>query len=256
LGAGLNARSDRPHHLGICGSENQVLHALLAGDRAVIDAHAERVELTRGETLFTPTETLRWAYFPNVGTVVSLYLLLGDGRMVEAATTGCEGVLGSIVSCGTLPAFGSAAVQISGHALRVPIRVVEDLKDRSPSFRRLFDRHAYFLLAQALQSVACNTFHHLEARLCRWLLTTQDRVGKAEIPLTQEALADMLGVQRTTVSTMGRGLQDRGLLYFRRGFVEIVDREAVERASCECYDTLERYRLTIMTRGPKPAGTT
>ncbi len=215
-------------------------------DRALLDEHAEHCTLARGDTLFGPGEAVEFTYFPDVGTVLALCLLLEDGRTVEAATIGCEGMIGGVVSCGTQPAFASAIVQIAGTATRLPVRFVELLKDRSTTARRLFDRYADFLLSQALQSVGCNTFHPIDARLCRWLLTTQDRIGRSEIPLTQEALAQMLGAQRTTISAIGRYLQEQGLLRFRRGTVEIVDRKAVEAAACECYETLERQRIATL----------
>ena len=255
LGVATTARLAASAHRTICGSENGILSSLATEDRAHIGSNGTMVELARGDVLFAPGHPVSATHFPSVGTVISLCLLLADGRTVEAATIGCEGVIGGVVSCGTRPAFASAIVQIGGPALRVPIRVLEELKDRSPSFRRAFDRHADFLLAQTLQSVACNTFHSLEARLCRWLLTTQDRIGSDEIALTQEALADMLGVQRTTVSAMARGLQDRGLVQFRRGHVRIIDRTSVEHASCECYAAVEQHRRSSRRDG-RAASTT
>lgn len=239
---GSTARPVGAPHRTICGDENGILSSLRPEDRGFVERNGELVALERGTVLFAPGLAVPWTHFPSVGTVIALCLLLADGRTVEAATIGCEGVIGGVVSCGTRPAFASAIVQIGGPALRVPVRVLEDLKDRSPAFRRTFDRHADFLLAQTLQSVACNTFHSIEARLCRWLLTTEDRIGTDEIALTQEALADMLGVQRTTVSSIARCLQDRGLVSFRRGHVRIMDRAGVEHASCECYATVERHR--------------
>ena len=239
---GSTARLVGAPHQTICGNENGVLSSLRTEDRELVERDGELVTLERGEVLFAPGLAVPWTHFPSVGTVIALCLLLADGRTVEAATIGCEGVIGGVASCGTRPAFASAIVQIGGPALRVPVRLLEDLKDRSPAFRRAFDCHADFLLVQTLQSVACNTFHSLEARLCRWLLTTQDRIGADEIALTQEALADMLGVQRTTVSSIARCLQNRGLVNFRRGHVRILNRAAVELASCECYATVERYR--------------
>jgi len=243
------ARVSGEARLGICGAENAVLAALPPRDRLVVAEHSELVELNRGEALFGPGEAVKFTYFPNVGTVLSLCLLLVDGRTVEAATIGCEGMIGGVVSCGTQPAFASAVVQISGAATRLPIRYVEMLKDKSPETRRLFERYADFLLSQALQSVGCNTFHPIDARLCRWLLTTQDRIGRSEIPLTQEALAQMLGVQRTTISAIGKYLQEHGVLRFRRGSVEIVDRKAVEDVACECYTAVERQRIATLV-GP------
>lgn len=231
--------------IGICGTENQLLAALRSEDRAILDSHSETVPVNRGMLLAGPNDKVEAAYFPMVGTVVSLSTSLDDGRTVEAATVGCEGVIGGIVSCGTRYSFASAVVQISGATTRVPVRVLENLKDSSPQFRRLLERYSDFLFSQALQSVACNAFHSLEQRLCRWLLTTQDRVGTDAIPLTQEALADMIGVQRTSISTVSRNLRARGLLRYRHGSVDILNREGLHAASCGCYDEVEKCRRNV-----------
>jgi CRP-like cAMP-binding protein len=243
--AGQSTRRDEPPAKGICGAENRILAGLGKADRAVIDAHIESVDLKRGDIVIHAGEQVQWAYFPNIGTVLSLCTVLEDGRTVEAATVGCEGVIGGVVSCGTRPAFANALVQIAGNSSRVPVRIIENLKDTSPGFRRLFDRYADFLFAQSLQSVACTAFHSLEQRLCRWLLTTQDRVGTEHLPLTQEALAEMIGVQRTTVSTVSRQLRERGLVSFRHGQIEIMDRSGLERAACTCYEDVERFRKAV-----------
>jgi len=231
--------------ISICGAENQLLAALNPQDRAVVDGHSEIASVRRGDNLASPSDKAVMAYFPQVGTVVSLSRSLEDGRVVEAATVGCEGVIGGVVSCGTRYSFATAVVQISGSTTRVPVRVLEQLKDTSPSFRRLFDKYADFLFSQAMQSVACNAFHSLEQRLCRWLLTTQDRVGTSAIPLTQEALADMIGVQRTSISSMGRNLRERGLLRYRYGMLELLDRNGLHSAACACYDEVEDYRRSV-----------
>jgi DNA-binding transcriptional regulator YhcF (GntR family) len=112
--------------------------------------------------------------------------------------------------------------------------------------RDLFCRYSDALLSQVMQSVACNAFHPLEARCCRWLLTAQDRAGGDDIPLTQEYLAEMLGVQRTTVSAVARALQEQGLIGYRRGTIRLLDREAVEARSCECYGAVERHFRQVL----------
>jgi DNA-binding transcriptional regulator YhcF (GntR family) len=112
--------------------------------------------------------------------------------------------------------------------------------------RDLFFRYADALLAQVMQSVACNAFHPLDARCCRWLLTAHDRAGGDDIPLTQEYLAEMLGVQRTTVSAVARALQDQGLIAYRRGNIRILQREAVEARACECYEAVERHFREVL----------
>ena len=158
-----------------------------------------------------------------------------------AATIGREGAVGGIVSAGHKPAFAQAEVVLPGPALCLDIGRLEDAKERSPALRDLFARYADALLAQMMQTVACNALHPLNARCCRWLLTTQDRVNSADIPLTQEALAEMLGVQRTTVSTVVGALRDRGLIRYGRGQVTILDRPRLEAAACECYRAVKSH---------------
>jgi CRP-like cAMP-binding protein len=220
---------------------NRLLLALGRKDRALIEPHLALRLVGRGQVLFEPGEDIETTYFPCRGTMGSLLVVSADGREVEAATIGCEGAIGGIVSAGHKPAFGRAVIQIGGPAFCVPTARLEEVKLRSPVFHDLFSRYADVLLAQMMQSVACNALHSIEARCSRWLLSTQDRVGLAAIPLTQEALAEMLGVQRTTVTAVAQALQGRGLIRYARGRVEILNREGIEDIACECYAAVEDH---------------
>jgi CRP-like cAMP-binding protein len=220
---------------------NRLLAALSARDHAVLEPHLEPVDLARGRVLFEPGDDVVTTYFPGRRTVASLLIVTRDGREVEAATIGREGAVGGIVSEGHKPAFGRAVVQVAGPALCISTSHLEAAKTGSPRFGDLFSRYADALLAQMMQSVACNALHTVEARCCRWLLATHDRAGDQIIHLTQESLAEMLGVQRTTVSAVTATLQARGLIRTRRGRVEIVDRPGLERAACECYAAIEDH---------------
>jgi DNA-binding XRE family transcriptional regulator len=170
---------------------------------------------------------------------------------VEVTSIGREGAVGGIISCGNIPAFSRAEVMVAGPAARVPMAVIEEAKGRSDHMRNLFCRYSDYLLAQIMQTVACNSFHPIEARAARWLLTAHDRAGK-RLELTQESLAGLLGVQRTTVNAVARELQDEGLITTRRGIIEVHDREGLEKRSCECYDRVERFFGDIV--GPKGIG--
>lgn len=225
---------------------NRLLATIAPGDRALLDGAAELVTLSRGDILFGSGDEVSAALFPAPGTMVSLLVDLADGRTMEVATIGKEGAIGGIVSCGRPPAFARAEVQIPGSAIRIDIKVLEAAKARSSHVRDLFCRYADALLAQIMQSVACNAAHALEARLCRWLLTTQDRSGGDELPLTQEYLAEMLGVQRTTVSGVARALQAQGLISYRRGSVQILRRDLIEERACECYERVEEHFRTVL----------
>jgi CRP-like cAMP-binding protein len=227
-------------------ANNRLLSTFSLAERALVEPYASVVELRRGEVLFEPGSDVPATHFPSAGTVVAIVVGVADGRTVEVATIGKEGAVGGIVSGGHAPAFGCAVVQVPGFALRVDLKGLEAIKARSPHIRDLFARYADALLAQVMQSVACNAFHAIEARCCRWLLTAQDRAGGNEIPLTQEYLAEMLGVQRTTVSAVARMLQEQGLIRYRRGSIQIVDRAAVERRSCECYESVQRHFRDVL----------
>ncbi|QFU16934.1 Crp/Fnr family transcriptional regulator [Microvirga thermotolerans] len=225
------------HHL----VSNRLLASLQPRDRALLDPYLEAVTLYQGEVLFEPGDDVTRTYFPCASTMASFVVVMQSGRAAEAATVGREGALGGIVSSGYKPAFTRAEVQIPGPALRIETSRLEDAKERSATLRDLFSRYADALLAQIIQSVACNALHSLEARCCRWLLTTQDRVNSAEIPLTQEALAEMLGVQRTTVTSVARALRARGLIRYARGQIVILDRARLEGAACECHSAVKQH---------------
>jgi CRP-like cAMP-binding protein len=225
---------------------NRLLATLSPSDRALLESSAEIVQLDKGTVLFGSGDDISNVHFPTPGTMISLILDLADGRSVEVATIGNEGAAGGIVSGGNAPAFARAEVQIPGAAVRLDIKAVEAAKARSSHIREVFYRYADALLAQMMQSVACNAAHPLEARLCRWLLTTHDRSNGDEIPLTQEYLAEMLGVQRTTVSGAARALQEQGLISYRRGSVQIKRRDLIEERSCDCYRSVEEHFKAVL----------
>lgn len=225
---------------------NRLLASLGAAERALFEPLLQPVSLTRGMVLFEPGEDVEQTHFPGPGVVTSLIVIMRDGRAVEAATIGREGAIGGIISAGNKPAFARALVQIGGPAMRIETSALEAIKERSKAVRDLFSRFADSLLAQTMQSVACNALHALDARLCRWLLTTHDRVDGDEIALTQEHLAEMLGVQRTTVSGVARLLQERGLISYSRGRLVVLDRARLEHHACECYRGVRAHLRAVL----------
>lgn len=225
---------------------NRLLRALNAREFAVLEPHLEVVALPRGRVLFEPGDDVHTTYFPCRRTMASLLIVTRDGREVEAATIGREGAVGGIVSEGHKPAFGRAVVQIGGAALCIPTSHLEAAKIGSPRFGDLFSRYADALLAQMMQSVACNALHTAEERASRWLLATHDRAGDNIIHLTQQSLAEMLGLQRTTVTAVTGALASRGLLRTHRGRIEIIDRPGLERAACECYRAVEDHFTKLL----------
>jgi CRP-like cAMP-binding protein len=225
---------------------NRLLAALSPRDFAVLEPHLEPVALARGKVLFEPGDDVTTTYFPCHRAMVSLLIVTRDGREVEAATIGREGAVGGIVSEGNKPAFGRAVVQVGGDAMAIPTSHLEAAKTGSPRFGDLFSRYADALLAQMMQSVACNALHRTEERCARWLLATHDRAGDKMIHLTQESLAEMMGVQRTTVTAVTGALQERGLIRTHRGRVEVLDRPGLERAACECYQAVEDHFARLL----------
>jgi CRP-like cAMP-binding protein len=197
--------------------------------------------LEKGAVLFEPGEDVISIYFPGPGTIASLVLNLRDGATAEAALIGQEGAVGGIISGGHKPAFTRGVVQIGGPAMRLATDVLEKAKLRSPTLRDHFARYADCLLAQALQSVACNAIHDLDARLARWLLTLQDRIGSDDLHLTQEFIAEMLGVQRSYVTRVIGILEKTGAIRKSRGTITVVNRGKLERQACECYAYLRRH---------------
>ncbi len=232
-------------------SGNRLLSTFSVDTRALIEPASEYVELEAGERLFKRGQHIAHSIFPFGTTMVALVVELEPGRTIEVASIGREGAVGGIVSCGNAPAFSEARVLIPGPALKVPLEALEDAKQRSDFVSHIFCRFADFLLAQVMQSVACNAFHTIGDRAARWLLTAQDRAGD-RIALTQDALAALLGVQRTTVNAVIRTLQDEGLVSSGRGVVQVTDRAGLKRRACGCYHVVEDHFASII--GPSGLG--
>ena len=223
-----------------CHDGNRLLRTFPADLRDDLRAEAELVNLEQGAAILTRGTDVEFSVFPLGTTTISLIVDLDNGRSVEVASIGSEGAVGGIVSCGHAPAFSRAEVMVGGQAVRVPMHIVDRAKSRSGHLGNLFCRYADYLLAQVMQTVACNSFHPIEERAARWLLTAQDRSG-SRLELTQGALAALLGVQRTTVNAVAKLLQDEGLITTRRGVIEVGDRDALERRACECYWRVENF---------------
>lgn len=219
---------------------NRLLSTFSAEARALIEPSGEIVALDVGEVLHPSGADVEATYFPYGPAMVALVVDMSGGRTIETASIGHEGAVGGIVSCGRAPAFARAQVLVGGPALRVSMSALEEAKGRSGHIRNLFCRFSDYLLAQVMQSAACNAFHTIEQRAARWLLTAQDRAGN-RIELTQEAFAGLLGVQRTTVNAVIRILQDEGLITTRRGAIQVADRAGLKRRACECYEAVARH---------------
>jgi len=218
---------------------NRLLAALSPEDQSLLAPHLVQVELERGRLLYDPGDRIDSVYFPHDG-VISLMTLMESGAAIESATIGCEGALGLMAAVAPRQSLSRAIVQTPTRAARVRAELLHDAWEKSPRIRDLVDRHTEALYGHAIQSVACNALHSVEARFCRWLLTCHDRISTDTVALTQEFLADMLGVQRTTVTAVARTLQEKGAIRYRRGVVDIIDRQVLEQLACECYGVIRR----------------
>jgi CRP-like cAMP-binding protein len=223
----------------ISALQNRLLASLPSEDLAVVAPHLATVELERGRLLYDPGDRIDTVYFPHDG-VISLMTLMENGAAIESATIGLEGALGLSAAISPRQAMSRAIVQTPVKASRISTAQLHDAWERSAKLRDLVERHSEALFGHALQSVGCNALHSVEARFCRWLLTCHDRITSDTIALTQEFLADMLGVQRTTVTAVARSLQNKALIRYRRGVVDILDRAGIEALSCECYGVIQR----------------
>lgn len=202
-------------------------------------SHFQEVELSSNQVLYEPGDSFRRVYFP-ITAVVSRVAIFEDGSAVDMATTGREGMAGIGAILGSRTAFSRVIVEVPGSALAVGFDVFKRLEEENPGFRRALLAFAQVFLAQSLQSVACNALHSVEERAARWLLMCHDRSAGDPFPLTQQFLAEMLGVSRPAVGLVARTLQRAGLIRYRRGIVTIDDREGLEECSCECYGIVRR----------------
>jgi CRP-like cAMP-binding protein len=217
--------------------KNRLLAALEPEDFFWLEPHLEIVDLPRGKVLFETGEPIRHTYFPH-DAIVSLVTVLHSGGSVEMAVFGREGALGFVSALVTRQSFGRYIAQIPGTASRVSLERLNEGVAERPKLRHAMFRFTEAFLAQTLQTVACNAVHSVEARCCRSILTTRDRTDRDDVPLTHEALAEMLGVQRSTVSSVTSVLQKTGLIVQGRGTIRITNREGLEATACECYQAI------------------
>ncbi len=226
---------------------NRLLAVLDPDDFTRLAPALELVELPRGKVLYETGETIHHAYFPHAG-MVSLVTVMQNGETVETATFGREGVLGFSSALVTRLSFGRYVVQLPGSASRIPLARLWEAFDTNPAIRTILLRFTEAFLAQTFQTVACNAVHTVEARCSRWILMTRDRTDTDTLPLTHEFLAEMLAVQRSTVSLVTRTLQTAGLITQGRGVIIITDRAGLEEVACECYGTIRRSFERLLPR--------
>jgi len=200
----------------------------------MVRPHLESVDLVRGTVLIEPGAPLSHLYLPHSG-VISLMVSLSDGQAVEVAMIGRDSVFDAAAALDGRISLTDAVVLLPGTASILDVARVRATADQSALLRAMLMQHEQALFAQAQQSAACNASHSVEARLSRWLLRARDLCDDENLPLTQEFLAQMIGVQRNAVSIVAHALQQAGILRYSRGHIEITDLEGLRAASCECY---------------------
>lgn len=213
---------------------NRLLGKLPASEIRQLQPHLERVHLELYTPLIKPGELMDHVVFPET-CLASLVIVLEDGSTVEGGSVGREGMVGipSILDAATTTM--ETLIQVGGDAHRLPVTVAREMFAREGAFRTLLNRYIHTLFLVASQSAACNRRHQVEQRLARWLLMSSDGIGNNDVAITHEFLATMLGVRRSGVTEAAVKLQERGLISYKRGGVRILDRPALEAASCECY---------------------
>ena len=223
---------------------NHLPDSLAEADCEMLSSRMEAVPLALDASIYEPNEPITHVYFPT-GGVISMVSSMENGT-VEVGTVGREGMAGLPILLHAESMPTRAFVQVEGAARRITTQRFREALHESATFSRLLHRYAQALFDQVAQSVACNRLHTLEERCARWLLMTHDRVGADRLPLRQRFLAEMLGVHRPAVTLAAGALQRAGVIRYRRGIIEVLDRIALENAACECYriarDAFKRLR--------------
>lgn len=228
-----------PQPNGHNSKENRILAALSAEEMERLLPYMEQMELRLGDVISQPDEPLKYVYFPHRGAL-SVIAILEDGAHVEVGIVGNEGMYGMPVVLGTDSSPLLAIVQLAGGATRMRADVLREEIDRCGQLSKLLLRYAQAFFIMVAQNAACNRRHPVDGRLARWLLMSQDRARSDEMELTHEFLATMLGVRRAGISVAASKLQTSGLICYRRGRIRVVDRQALEATSCECYRVVKK----------------
>ena len=227
-------------------SPNRLLASLPSDVFSAITPHLKIVELKFGEVVAEAGSAIRQVYFPYSG-VISLVVELNVGAMIETAMVGHDGVLNAAPALDGKVSLNKGIVQSAGSAGTIEVNRFRRLANEFEPFRSLLIRHEQVLFAQSQQSAACNASHTVEARMCRWLLHMRDLAGSDDLMLTQEFLAQMLGVRRPSVSIVASPLQKAGLIKYSRGRIRVLDVKGLKKGACECYDTVKAHYERLLS---------
>jgi len=219
-------------------TQNRLLAALPEAEFGRLAPHLQLVPMLLGDSLYEPGGQLQHVFFPTTA-IVSLLYVMESGSSAEIAGVGNEGMLGIALFMGGDTTPSSAVVQTAGHGYRLPGRVLKEEFNRGGLMQRLLLRYTQALLTQMCQTSACNRHHSIAQQLCRWLLLTLDRLPSNELVMTQELVANALGVRREGVTEAAGHLQAAGCIRYRRGHIAVLDRAGLEARSCECYQVVK-----------------
>jgi len=225
--------------------ENQLLACLPGKIRTLWEPHLKQVDLELGQVIYEAESYLPWVYFP-LTSIVSLLYVLENGASAEIAIVGNEGMVGFALVMGGNTTPSRAVVQSAGKALRMDARFMKHEFQLVPPVLHLILRYTQALMTQMAQTAVCNRHHYLDQQICRWRLISIDRLESNELVMTQELIANMLGVRREGVTDAAGRLQDAGLIKYSRGHITVLDRAGLERRTCECYQSVRKEYARLL----------
>lgn len=229
--------------------QNHLLAALQTHEYERLAPHLELVQMPLGEALYESGGKLNHVYFPTTA-IVSLLYVMENGASAEIAVVGNEGILGIALFMGGETTPSRAIVQSAGHGYRLKAQLLKDEFNRAGPVMRLLLRYTQALITQMAQTAVCNRHHSVDQQLCRWLLLSLDRLTSNQLNMTQELIANMLGVRREGVTEAAGKLQDAGIIEYRRGRITVLDRPRLEQASCECYPVVKKEFDRLLSENP------
>nr|HEV7955285.1 Crp/Fnr family transcriptional regulator [Candidatus Acidoferrales bacterium] len=220
--------------------QNKILLAMNEAEFEIIRPHLKFVSLPSHLRLHEAHEPFKYVHFPNEG-LISLVIVMENGKTVEAGIVGCEGVSGMHAVAGLSHGPLREVMQIGGNGFRIKVGDLKKTLGATRNFQRILERYSTMLGLHVAQTAACNRLHDIDRRLARWLLMAHDRVDSGTLRITHDFLATMLGTDRPSVSQAAGNLQKMHIIQYRRGTVKILDRHALEGRACECYGVIQRY---------------
>src|SRR5438445_6524475 len=226
--------------------QNHLLNALPTSDYERLASHLELIPMRLGEVLYEPGVQLRHVYFPTT-SIVSLLYVMENGASAEIAIVGNEGILGISLFMGGETTPSRAVVQSAGHGFRLKAQLLKNEFGRFGPMLHLLLRYTQALITQMAQTAVCNRHHSVDQQLCRWLLLSIDRLPSPQVAMTQELIANMLGVRREGVTEAAGKLQKSGVISYHRGHITVLDRPRLEKMSCECYEVVRRETSRLLS---------